>query len=96
MKWMMSALLLWVAFVPLAQAFYHPSTGRWLSRDPIEEKGGRNLMTFVTNNPVSLIEGVPKAGMARCGFAGDFSHSSTRRFFQRHAQLHLSGLKPAQ
>jgi hypothetical protein len=26
-----------------AQAFYNPSTGRWLSRDPIGEKGGVNL-----------------------------------------------------
>lgn len=30
-------------FAPVAQAFFNPSTGRWLSRDPIEERGGANL-----------------------------------------------------
>ena len=29
---------------------YSPDLGRWLSRDPIEEKGGRNLYAFVKNN----------------------------------------------
>lgn len=33
-----------------AQAFYNPSTGRWLSRDPIGEKGGKNLYGFVQND----------------------------------------------
>ncbi|MEQ1935472.1 MAG: RHS repeat-associated core domain-containing protein [Fimbriimonadaceae bacterium] len=36
-----------------AQAFYNPSTGRWLSRDPIEERGGNNHYAFVVNNPFS-------------------------------------------
>lgn len=35
---------------PVAQAFYNPSTGRWLSRDPIEEKGGLNIYEFVKND----------------------------------------------
>jgi RHS repeat-associated protein len=30
--------------------YYDPSTGRWLSRDPIQEKGGVNLYGFITNN----------------------------------------------
>jgi RHS repeat-associated protein len=34
--------------------YYSPSTGRWLSRDPIEEKGGLNLYAFVANNPVKF------------------------------------------
>ena len=29
--------------VETARAFYNPTTGRWLSRDPIGEKGGNNL-----------------------------------------------------
>jgi RHS repeat-associated protein len=33
--------------------FYNPSTGRWLSRDPIEERGGLSLYGFVENEPVS-------------------------------------------
>jgi RHS repeat-associated protein len=37
--------------------FYNPSTGRWPNRDPIGEKGGRNLYGFVYNNPVGLVDG---------------------------------------
>src|SRR5512133_1286177 len=29
--------------------YYDPSTGRWKSRDPIAEKGGKNLYAFVSN-----------------------------------------------
>ena len=32
--------------------YYDPETGRWPSRDPIEEQGGLNLYGFVNNNPV--------------------------------------------
>ena len=38
--------------------YYTPSTGRWLSRDPIEEQGGRNICGFVNNNPLSRIDAV--------------------------------------
>ena len=33
--------------------FYDPETGRWPSRDPIEERGGINLYAFVGNNGVN-------------------------------------------
>lgn len=36
-----------------ASAFYNPQTGRWLSRDPIEERGGRSLYGFANNNSVN-------------------------------------------
>jgi uncharacterized protein RhaS with RHS repeats len=36
-----------------AAAFYNTETGRWLSRDPIGEKGGLNLYGFVNNDPVN-------------------------------------------
>jgi len=55
-KLLLSALLLWLAFAPLAQAFYNPSTGRWLNRDPIEERGGRNLSLFCGNSPANAID----------------------------------------
>ena len=32
--------------------YYSPELGRWLSRDPIEEKGGYNLYAMVGNDPV--------------------------------------------
>jgi RHS repeat-associated protein len=36
--------------------FYDPETGRWPSRDPIEEKGGVNLYLFVSNRVFDLID----------------------------------------
>jgi hypothetical protein len=32
-----------------SQAFYNPSTGRWLSRDPIEERADPNLYAIANN-----------------------------------------------
>lgn len=36
--------------------YYDPVTGRWPSRDPIEERGGSNLYGFVGNNPVKWVD----------------------------------------
>lgn len=36
-------LLLFALLVQNVQAFYNPSTGRWLSRDPIVERGAKML-----------------------------------------------------
>lgn len=36
--------------------FYDPETGRWPSRDPIQEGGGVNLYGFVFNMPLSWID----------------------------------------
>tara|TARA_R100000027_G_C2248502_1_gene93829 strand:- start:11 stop:811 length:801 start_codon:yes stop_codon:yes gene_type:complete len=33
--------------------YYDPVTGRWLSRDPIEERGGLNLYAFVGNDGIN-------------------------------------------
>ena len=41
--------------------YYKTSTGTWLSRDPIEEKGGINLYGFVRNDPVDKIDAKGKA-----------------------------------
>jgi uncharacterized protein RhaS with RHS repeats len=58
---------------------YSPQLGRWLSRDPIEEKGGIPLYVFVSNNGVSEIDPlgltfsvindgrIPSGGIARGG-----------------------------
>ena len=35
---------------------YVPSTGRWLSRDPIDQKGGINLYSFVLNDPIDAFD----------------------------------------
>jgi hypothetical protein len=39
-----------------AYRYYDPLTGRWPSRDPIEEMGGINLYGFVGNDGVNLID----------------------------------------
>ncbi|MCP5550455.1 MAG: RHS repeat-associated core domain-containing protein [Akkermansiaceae bacterium] len=36
--------------------YYNPQTSRWLSRDPIEEKGGSNLYAFVGNCAIISID----------------------------------------
>ena len=43
-----------------AMRWYSPSTGRWFSRDPITEGGGRNIYGFVRNNPIQHVD---KLGM---------------------------------
>jgi hypothetical protein len=32
--------------------YYNPGLGRWTNRDPIEERGGQNLLSFVLNAPI--------------------------------------------
>ncbi len=39
-----------------AYRYYDPVTGRWPTRDPIEEKGGINLYGFVRNRSISEID----------------------------------------
>jgi integrase/recombinase XerD len=39
--------------IDYAYRYYNPTTGRWLSRDPIGERGGRNLYAFVGNRGVN-------------------------------------------
>ena len=36
--------------------YYDPNTGRWPSRDPIEERGGKNLYGFVGNDGVEQFD----------------------------------------
>ena len=36
----------------MTRSHYSPDLGRFLSRDPISEQGGRNLYAFVKNNPI--------------------------------------------
>ena len=36
--------------------YYHPDTGRWLSRDPVGEAGGPNLYGFVNNSSIGSFD----------------------------------------
>jgi hypothetical protein len=42
--------------VHFASAFYDPTLGRWINRDPIGEQGGPNLHGFVGNNPILKVD----------------------------------------
>src|SRR6266536_2339714 len=53
---LISSLALILLLPQAGQCFYNTSTGKWLSRDPIEEKGGKNLYAFVDNNPADKID----------------------------------------
>ena len=65
-----------------ASAFYDPTIGAWVNRDPIGEKGGPNVYGYVGNNSISrfdklglfsLICDKCKKGNLRYVHAGDFS-----------------------
>lgn len=45
-----------LSFTYAASAFYDPHIGRWLSRDPIEEGGGKFLYGFVLNSPIVVFD----------------------------------------
>ena len=45
---------------------YSPTDGRWLSRDPIEEEGGRNLYAISENKPIYKWDVLGKSGSCPC------------------------------
>ena len=47
--------------------YYNASTGRWLSRDPIGERGGLNLYGFVKNNPLAKVDFLGRVGLESMG-----------------------------
>ena len=48
---------------------YNPTDGRWISRDPIAEKGGKNLYAIVTNKPMTHIDFIgTRPGTITCSF----------------------------
>jgi len=52
-------VLIGVGFLSLAEiasAFYDSNFGRWLNRDPSEERGGENLYAAFLNRPTSLVD----------------------------------------
>lgn len=55
---MKTILLLITLLITTVASFgmYDPSTGRWISRDPIGENGGWNLYAYCDNNPINRID----------------------------------------
>ena len=74
------------------QAFYNTSTGRWLSRDPAEEKGGENLSAFVGNAPIDKLDklGLCAAGCAVEEFKILLAYWKESRPWNYNLQLHVS------
>lgn len=61
-------LLACFSFTPSILAYYSPEMGRWISRDPIAEKGGMNLYGMLGNDAVNKIDSL---GQAPVHFGGD-------------------------
>lgn len=77
---LITVLIILLGYTELAQAFYNPETGNFLSRDPIEERGGENLYGFVRNDGVNewdylgcLTHEMPEMGL-ELGLAGEFAY----------------------
>ncbi len=49
---------------------YDPDLGRWISEDPIAERGGLNLYGYVRNNPIQKIDALGLEDTAQLGYAG--------------------------
>jgi hypothetical protein len=49
-------LALFVASAGDASGFYNPGMGRWSSKDPSQEPGGKNLYVYVSNCPVAKFD----------------------------------------
>jgi RHS repeat-associated protein len=71
--------------------YYNTSTGRWLSRDPLGERGGLNLYGFVGNNAINYVDvlGLEKRKCTSLVLAG---HTSEVR--DRVDELAEKGFKP--
>ena len=64
--------------------YYDPITGRWLSRDPIEEEGGTNLYSFLENDVIASIDVL---GLADVTFT---LHRTSADYFGTYGTLSIS------
>lgn len=58
--------------------YYSPGLGRWVSRDPIQERGGNNLYSFIENRPSNAIDprglsGQPPTSQESCKCGPDMT-----------------------
>ncbi len=70
-------------FAPLR--IYDPETGRWISRDPIQEKGGLNLYEYCGGDPVNCTDATGRAPNR----AGATTSDHVRDFLQNTPDLRL-------
>ncbi len=79
--------------------FYDPSTGKWLSRDPIEEDGGENIYSFTLNNSINYWDYLGFKRVCQWRNAGSVSkpkHSSpkARSKNERWIKIGVDGFNP--
>ncbi len=46
--------------------YYNPSTGRWLTKDRIEEQGGKNLYGFAANSGLNRVDALGLSIVCKC------------------------------
>jgi hypothetical protein len=63
--------------------WYDPLTGRWPSRDPIEEEGGINLYGFVGNDGIDKWDVLGNHGKVDCDRAYDICNEGCRSIPER-------------
>jgi hypothetical protein len=72
--------------------YYNPNTGRWLSRDPIEEQGGVNLYGMVGNDTVNSVDNLGLDKFSSPGFGRWlFGGFGNRRQYYRRAWSDFDG-----
>jgi RHS repeat-associated protein len=81
--------------------FYDPNTGRWPSRDPIEERGGVNLYGFCYNSPPQFIDSdgriiIPLVAGALAAWGGWELGSALDRLFQAAVKAQESTIERQQ
>ena len=86
----LAALLL---FPQIGRCFYNPSIGRWLSRDPLQEKGGLNLYANVGNNPINSVDPDGR-GVVDCVKAMAELNAAMANLAARIAKAGIYGLDP--
>lgn len=72
--------------------FYDPRTGKWLSRDPIEEKGGLNTTAYCNNDPINKLD---PTGLMTISEWESLSPDEQKKFYQTVLGRHRTALLEA-
>lgn len=74
---------------------YHPTLGRWISRDPLEENAGINLYANVENDPINRIDPLGLLDFRYYGnWGGPGWTGGQRRPYENLTQVEITNLTP--